>query len=111
MSDITVLKPIKRRYAQIMTFQITIVCFRVRYRYDTYRRKVQVHYREEEGKGKAPLTDAQKARKLIAVGAKALQEIRYYQRGTERLVPKAAMARYINVERMSKAECRKNVAR
>ena len=54
---------------------------------------MEAHYKALEEEGRPPLTEAQKARKLIASDAKALQEIRYYQRGTENLVPKAAMVR------------------
>ena len=50
-----------------------------RYRYQTYRKKMEEHYKEAEQQGRPPLTEAQKARKLIAGDAKALQEIRYYQ--------------------------------
>ena len=75
-----------------MLYHWVFICS-VRYRYDTYRQKMEQHYKALEEEGRPPLTEAQKARKLIASDAKALQEIRYYQRGTENLVPKAAMVR------------------
>ena len=78
--------------------------------YERYLRKQKEKEVDRALAGQPPWTEAQRARRMIAVDNRALQEVRYYQRGTNLLVPKAAMARYTpmskegrkpNVERMS----------
>ena len=61
--------------------------------YEKYRKWMKEKEEDRVAVGKPPYTKAQKAQRLIAVEGRALQEIRYYQRGNNPVVSKAFLAR------------------